>query len=499
MNALGALLHVRPGEGRRVLWVAAIGVAFAAATQIGDDVAQSVFVTEVGPRSLPGVFLAKALIDALAAALYLPMTRGRGPTAVWLVALAVYAATVIGAGAWARGGGEAGAYALYVGHECAWTILTIHWGVFILDAFDASQARRLFPLLFTAARVGGIVAGALVGALAGRLGAFALLWLCVGFAVCAGLLALVRHEHHEHPVTLEQPDQAIADDDQVARSELGVLGTWRTALQSPLVRTIAWSTAAMVVLREGLHMISLAEIAEHGGDPAGVAAFLGTFGAIANAAGIALGILVVPRLLSRAGLGVANVLYAVCTAGAVLALWVAPSLAAAAAARFTRNQLKDALKTPLSALFYGAEPPHLRAGARATIFGAAIPAATLVTAGFLAAGNRWLTVETILAISLAVAAGFVLASAEQNRRWRARLIELLRWKVGRQPPPDPARLAAARAALSEWRNADRSAVVDDVASGLAATDPRVRAVAEEVLAEVVPRAPAHRVVRDLQG
>ncbi len=496
---IGRLLHVRPGEGRRVAGVAAIGIAFAAATQIGDDVAQSVFVTEVGTRSLPAVFLAKAIIDALAAALYLPMTRGRNPTAVWLVATLVYAATVAGGGLLAGLGGDAGAYALYVGHECAWTILTIHWGVFILDAFDASQARRLFPLLFTAARVGGVLAGGLVGGLAGPIGALALLWAGIGFALLAALLAVLGRHHQHHTVdSTQRPDQAAADDESTGPGGRPLaLTTWRTALRSPLVRAIAWSTAAMVVLREGLHMIALGEIAEYGGDPEGVAAFLGAFGAAANIAGIVLGLLIVPRLLTRAGVGVANLIYALATAAAVVGLWVAPSLAAAAAARFTRNQLKDALKTPLSALFYGAEPPHLRAGARATIFGAAIPAATVVTAAFLAAGNRWLGLDVILGVSLAVAIGFVIASAVQNRRWRARLIELLRWKLARAGAPDAERLAAARRALAPWQAAAGAPLVDEVARGLAATEPRVRAVAEEVLSELIPRTQAHRVVREL--
>ena len=186
MATLLGLLHVRPGEGRRVLWLGAISVAYAAATSLGDDIAQSVFVARVGAHDLPRMFLIKGLLDVAAAALYLPLTRGRSPSSVWRVVLMIYMAAVLGAWALAGGGGVVSAYALYVAHECAWTMLTIHWGVFILDAFDASQARRLFPLLFTAARLGDMASGATLHLFAVRVGAINLLLAAVAFAGLGG-------------------------------------------------------------------------------------------------------------------------------------------------------------------------------------------------------------------------------------------------------------------------------------------------------------------------
>ncbi len=503
-SGLLRLLHVRPGEGGKLARVAAIGAAYVAATAIGNDVAESIFVTRVGPQSLPVVFLAKGLLDILAAALYLPLARGRSERAVWVAAISLYAAVVIGGRAIVAGGGDASAYALFIGHEAAWTILTIHWGVYLLDVFDASQARRLFPLLFTTARVGGILAGLLVGLLATPVGAANLLLFGAALAAAAGALAVARPDAPSVSpaaslrMEAAAPEDDPGDRDDGAEAATGLLATWRRAAASPLVRAIALSTAAMVLLRYGLQMIALGEINRAmDGDNARVASFLGLFGAVANGAGILVGVLIVPRLLSRLGVGVANVLYALGTVVAYALLLVWPSLATAAVARGVRVQLKDALKTPLSTLFYGAEPPAQRAGARSFIFGAAIPIATVLAAGALEAGRRGATNLAAVAWGgLGVAVLFVAASAVQNRRWRARMIELLDLELARAPAASPAAVATARARLVDAGTPEPAA--DRLARGLACANPRVSAVAEELLAETLPRRRAHALAAALR-
>src|SRR5688572_4525280 len=155
-----ALVPIRAGEGRSVALVGLVATLYAAAVGVGDVVAQSIFIERAGADALPRIFLLKAAIDAAAAALYLPVTRGRKPAAVLRLALLLYAGVVIaGRALVVAQGGSSAAYALYVAHECAWTVLTIHWGVYLLDVFDASQARRLFPILFGATRLGGALAG----------------------------------------------------------------------------------------------------------------------------------------------------------------------------------------------------------------------------------------------------------------------------------------------------------------------------------------------------
>ncbi len=484
-----------------MLWVAAIGLCYAAATSLGENIAESVLFSRIGWQSMPVIILLKAGMDIVAAALYLPLTKGRDAGRVWRIALLIYLATVALGGVMARGDSDIAAYVLYVGHECTWTILTIHWGVFILETFDASQARRLFPLLFTTARAGSIVAGLLLTGLAQPVGALNLLVVVMGLAGLAAMLSYGSERHEASRageslrLTASGHDQVAADDDDVASDERSLWQRWRSAAQSPLVRAIALSTAAMVIVRWGLYMTSFAEIREaFNADADDMAMFLGIYRAIANVAGVVLGLFVVPWLFTRLGIGFANLAYAASTALAFGVMLLFPSLAAAVTARFTHTELKTALKTPLSTLFYGAEIPNQRAPSRAFIFGTVIPFASMLSAVLLLLSGRGSeALFATAAVGVVVAIGFLFASGLQNRRWRGRMVELLQWKLRRAGGGSAS--AETTAALAEYRTADNAERIDAIARGLASDDARTRAVAEEVLAETIPRPRAHAVAR----
>jgi hypothetical protein len=334
--------------------------------------------------------------------------------------------------------------------------------------------------VFTASRLGGVVAGVALALLAGPVGAKDLVWVAVALAA---LGAFITRPGVEHAPSAEE-DRDADEEGPVAR----VLKTWRTAWASPLVRAIALSTACMVFVRYGLKLLALDAVEEHfGGQEDQVAAFLGFYATWANVAAIGLGVLVTPHVVARLGAGAANAAYAVLVLGAYGLLGLAPSLGAAVAARFVDVELKDALKTPLSALFYGAERPDDRAPARAFVFGAVIPVATVITALALRAlEHGWL-----VSAGLAVAAVFVVASLAQNRAWRRRHVELLAWKVGDVAAADAPEVPAEIAALPPGRRRDAARLAF---AALASTDPRVRALAAEVLGEQLPRGVARRIV-----
>jgi hypothetical protein len=304
----------------------------------------------------------------------------------------------------------------------------------------------------------------------------------------------------------EAPSDAEVDEEAAvaaaAPAERAAARPWLGAWQSPLVRAIALSTACMVAVRYALRLVSVGRI-EHAfhGDEDLIAQFLGAFDGAANLIGAGLAVLVMPRLLHRAGVGAVHLGYAVATvaAHAVLLLW--PSLAAAAAGRFAELALKDAIKTPLSAIFYGAERPPRRGPARAVVFGLVIPAATLVTAVVLeATGTTSRPLLVAGGFGAAAAVLFTWTSWRQNRAWRAQLWDLLDWKLARTGPPPAAgeaALARARDALLPHATGDGDRL-EPVARALASSDRRLRAVGEEILAETILRAEAHRIARTLE-
>jgi len=280
------------------------------------------------------------------------------------------------------------------------------------------------------------------------------------------------------------------------RLDLTAEPRWLDLAHGVRLRVAPLTTALMVASRYALRLVSSTGIENaFQGDEDLIASFLGDFDALSNVVGAFLGVLVLPRLLAAVGVGAVNLAYAIATAAAPAAALVAPSLASAAGARFVEMALKDAIKTPLSALFYGAEPPAERAPARALVFGAVIPLATLAAAAGLEVSRRSADpLATAAAFGLGAALLFVAASWQQNRAWRTRLRELLDWSLAREKSrggqPDPERLATAERELP-------SEELAPIARALASPDRRLRAVAEEVLAETVERRAAHRIARAL--
>lgn len=479
---------MRPGEARKVAWVALIGAAYAAATSLGEDIAQAIFVARAGAEALPRMFLFKGALDVAAAAAYLPLTRGRDAYAVWRIGTAIYVASVGLGWLWAESSDVAGAYGLYVVHESAWTILTIHWAVVILEFFDANQARRLFPILFAATRMGGIAAGAVLGGMARSSGALDLLLVCMALGGLAGLLTFGgKGSGRKAPVQPTAPS--------------GWRGASRAATGSPMVRAIAYSTAAMVLVRYGLDMVSLFEINQaYRHDEDLVAEFLGEFRVWANAISAVLGIFVIPRLLSWVGVGAINLVYAVATLAAYAGLLLAPSLTTAALARFVRQQFKDATKTPLSALFYGAEPAHLRSAARAFMFGAIIPAATAVTAITFELSSERGELELVAIIGAALAAVFVGLSHLLNVRWRRRIVARLHEELaapGVEEAIDQKLLADLRSRLPDQLDGDAGTTVDAALRAMASSEPGLPGLGEEVLAETISRRRAHLLAHEI--
>jgi hypothetical protein len=266
------------------------------------------------------------------------------------------------------------------------------------------------------------------------------------------------------------------------------------------VRAIAISTAIMVLTRYGLRIVAIDSIGQaFNDDEQLIAAFLGRYRYWANLAGAILGLLVVPRIITWAGVGAANILYATATFVGYALLAVAPSLTTAVTARFIDLQFKDALRTPLSALFYGAEPRNQRAQARALMFGAVIPIATLTTAAVFRKTSDWgPDLRWVLLAGSCLAACFVAASWFLNRRWRQRQRVLLRCELEDEASASSEHLATAKRFLADLRTDENTDVLELIARGFASESSHLQGLAEEVLAETVNRRRAHAVAEKIR-
>lgn len=384
-----------------------------AATKLADGIVQALFLERVGAQYLPGLFALNAVLDVLAGALYLRLARGRPHGSFFVTLLLGTAAMTLGLRALLLAGHPAVFVAAYALHGVATMVGALHWGTFLLDFFDQSRTGRVFPVVYSGARIGGIAGGLALATLA-RLGTENLL---IGVAVLQAGAALVARALAK----------AVPEVRAAHAGEGGALAEVRQGLGlarvSPLLRALAAGAVAMVLVRMTLRYLSGDALSSEMNEAA-LARFLGQYTAIANALGFVFQVLLMPRLVMRIGVAGANLAYAILCVVALGGMAASSGIWTAAAARLVDAELKDAMKTPLSALFYGALPPASRARGRAFVLGLAVPAGA-IAGGLGLQALTGLPAHTVAWLGLALGVVFVGATTVQNRGYRAALRERL--------------------------------------------------------------------------
>jgi len=133
-------------------------------------VAETLFVSRVGVAYLPMIFAAQAVIRVAGSWGYLHLARRSTTTRLLVEIIAGLGLTMIVPAAATHITPALWPYAVLYGiFEGADTVVKIHWGVYLLDLYQPSEAAGLFPVLFTAAGVGRALGGAAVRELSGLL------------------------------------------------------------------------------------------------------------------------------------------------------------------------------------------------------------------------------------------------------------------------------------------------------------------------------------------
>jgi len=178
--------------------------------------------------------------------------------------------------------------------------------------------------------------------------------------------------------------------------------------------------------------------------------FIGTYTTYAAIGGIALQVIITPRLLRWLGVGLLNAVYSWIVAGALALSAAVPGLPAAVVARMTDLDLKSALKTPLSPMFYEALGEKDRKDGRAIILGIVSPLASLVSSLMLIVlTTAGISAAWIAGAGALVGVGFIVASHVQGRAYRASLEALLvDWHREHGAGADPTLDEAIEAALA---------------------------------------------------
>lgn len=416
-------LGVPPHAAGRALRVGLVHAVIGAAIAAGDALVQASVLSEVGVDALPEVLLARAVVGPVLAFAYARATRGRA-TAPVLAALSLVAGGVLLAGP-SLLRSPLGSVGLYSAHEIATALLTVHWGVYLLDRLG-SDARSSVALVYAMARGGAALAGALLPTLVGGVGTQTALPCAASLfgvvaIVCAwpkparGATRMSAPADEDAPVVLDR-GRSVGDYAHGHRQPPPrETSLWR----APLTRWLVASTVLLVLLRVILRF-QQQDVLE-AMDAEALAVLLGHYTLVANVVALAIQLLVTSRLLERLGVAKTNLLYAGAGLIAQVLLWLSPaghlSVGAALGARFADGELKHALKTPVSPLFYDAFPASERTRARALVLGVVSPIAQVVAAALLMVLAAW--AEWVPALGVMCAVLYLLLSIGQGRAYDA--------------------------------------------------------------------------------
>jgi len=347
-------LDVRPGErgpaAAMTLAVALVLLAYYFLKPARD----SLFLAQASPAQLPLAFVVSALVAAPVAGLHARLARRWPLPRVTALTLALLAATLPPLRLLLETDLPGVPYLLYAWAGLVGALATSQLWLLAGSLFDASQAKRLFPLLGV-----GSILGAMAGGEATR-------WLIQGAgleaadllqAAAATLLldallvaAIGRRWSQAEPVS---PRRRVTRDSGGARG-------WRTLFRSRLLTLIVGMLALEVMAASFVDYQFKVTAWERLSGPESLAAFLGRFYSVVSLISLVLQLGFAGRLVRWFGVGgLLGGLPAVllCGAGAML---VSPGLAAAAFLRGGDLGLKHSLERTGREMLFVPVPPELR-------------------------------------------------------------------------------------------------------------------------------------------
>lgn len=412
------LPDVRGHEQQRFGFFAGLSLLVSAAQTLGLVGVEALFLARFGAALLPETFIAASLLTVAGSFAYAVVVgRARNDTLfIWMLWAAVAALAAAGAAA------ASGANLALPGLFCLWYLIQAvflnHFFTFVVDYFDGSASKRMFPLFTIAASLGGAAGGGLGVWVTRSVGPEMLIagWAAL-FAACALVLRLARRRLRRWgPMELEEADETSVE---------GIQGALHYLRSSPLARALVVSALGMVLALFVAQYLYSDLFVRAFPDASDLASFLGLYLAVTNVAEIGLGLVVTPFLIRRFGVASANLIHPLLTLLSFGGLAAHQGLSTAIATRVNRELVDNATGFPIRSLVYNAMPVRLRGRMRAFLEG------IVVYAGMSAAGVLLLLLDTPDPRVLCVAGGlaalvFLFANLAARRAYVRDLVSQLR-------------------------------------------------------------------------
>jgi HEAT repeat protein len=383
--------------------------------------AEALFLNQMGVKNLALMIIADALLTALAVISYgVFVDRISNPhLMLWICLLGSLSLAA------ARLGIEAGLVwvypLLYLLERMLKALLSIHVWTLMADYYDARVSKRHYPIIISAARVAGILAGVLTLPITRY---FTAKNLVLAWAITLGSAAVLvwvlsrRLQPEAQPFT-HQAGRPV-NPAQNLRSGFQALGS------SPFLRVSAAAAVVGALLLYLLEYQSQIIFANRFTSAESLASFYGLLGAASDILMLPLQLFLISRLIARLGVGSASLIFPGISALSYSLLVFVPGLATASLARIDRLALRSTLRAPLEGLLFNAVPSKIKGRARALITGLLAPAGALL-AGLLLLALRqgWFSLAVISGIGLAAAGLYLWFSWQVRVQYAVGLVHVL--------------------------------------------------------------------------
>ena len=415
VRRLARLLSVRPGEGRLAIHVALLFWIVEAARGFGEIGADTLVIGRLGSATFPYLFIALGFASLIAALAY-GAALGRIPRVPLFVGLLTgIASLIVAQRIWLSTGAEAAVTTLWLTVYAAGAIaVTLYWTV-AGSAFDARQAKRLFPLL-TGAAIAGSFLGTLVAGPVSRAAGTEALVVIEAVLLVAGATLLARLPQRAPAARRGAPSSVLAD----------LRAGFDFAATSPLMRLVAVAYVLLAILNFSVSYPLLRAASEAFATEAEVATALGLLSTAITATSFIISMVAANRVYARFGVASgAIILPIVYLVG--FGLWIVQfTFATAVIVRYTQQVTQRGISNPSWSAFYNVVPSASRAQVLAFMDGVPGQLGTILSGILLLAAGTILAPTQVFLLGAGTALVATIVTVGIGRRYAGSLLLALR-------------------------------------------------------------------------
>jgi HEAT repeat protein len=375
IKTLSRFFNLKTEEVPRLLLLSAMVFTLIIGTTWAQIVIPASFIVQVGVEFLPYLFIADALTIILASAIYSAFVDRISNTRILYGLVSIGLIAVAAGRAMLEADLVQVAYPfLYLVFRILTDIVSIHWATYVNGFYDTRSAKRIFPILASANRIGVIVAALSVRPLNSALPSqeIIILWglTLVVFLALALAMPYVAKDH----IQGKRQVQGGKRTSYVAYVREG----YSYVLKSPFLRWMGVSAFVVMVAINLLSFEALGVFRAELETPADISNFTALLVGVSSIFILPFQLFVYSRLVGRVGVGNANMIYPVLIVAVSAAmLIVGDNLGVSGLAFVTVTTLNLAFRATAEVLLYNAVPLNTKGRARAFINGLLVPLGTM--------------------------------------------------------------------------------------------------------------------------